>query len=403
MNRIYLRGTRVTGARRGMFEMDDPSTGEPLVAVHTAATSQMRSAAVDAREALRAGQWPRTHAAYRSASVRSLLAKLETGSRVSIEREVSELGTPISAARSRFTQTIDRLGERIPNLPELDPEVVVISGDAWSRFEDWAVVAVEALSRGGAVLLAPHPRARAHATSIVEAADAANMLSGLVALLPSEDARELASSPVIDRVVWLGRRADAVGLAEAAASHVASLSVIDPTTAVVADDKADANQVAAALAEAFGTGSGPATPRVGLVHEAIAERVGKLLAETAVVSRIGRACDAATEVGPVADAETLQHALDYSARVGREGGGILCGGTRISGEGLPEGGRYLAPTVLTTRREPAGFLAPLVTLCVRDRTEELLAELERSKAPRVRVLGDIDPSEVLIVSGSIPL
>lgn len=383
--------------------MDDPSTGEDLQAVHTAAVSQMRAAAAAAREAIRMGRWPRTPGAYRAASVRSSLAQLEAGSSASVEREVSELGTPIRAARARFTDTLDLLSARLPNLPELDPRVTVVAGDGWSTFADWASVTLSTLAAGGAVLLAPRPRVRTYATSLVEAADAADMLPGLLALLPTEDPTELASSPLVDEVVWLGRRADSTPLALATAQQVGVFRVEDATTAVVADATADPHEVARSLSSSFAHDASPSTPRVGFVHESIVEAVGKHLSDEAVVSRVGRADDAATHVGPVADEETLAAALAYIGIATKDRGAVLCGGTRIGGEGLPERGRYLAPTVMITRGEPDAFRAPLVTLCVRDQASELLEALEPFKPTQVRVFGEIDPTEVRIVTGATPL
>ena len=101
------------------------------------------------------------------------------------------------------------------------------------------------------------------------------------------------------------------------------------------------------------------------VYEPFLER---LLAKTQAL-KIGNGFDEGVEIGPLINAQALEHALTHVRQAVDSGARVLCGGRRWPGSGVPGGapstlgpgrGHFLEPTILAD--------VPATALCMREET-----------------------------------
>lgn len=400
VTRLYLQGALVTGARHGIVALDDPSTGEPVARIHTAAGSQLRAAAAGARTSLIEGRWARMPAAYRVGVLRTMLSWIETSAEQLVARDVAETGTPVRGARAELARALADAAEILDQPASLVPRVHAVVGGTPGDVQSWLSIAIMTLRDGGAIILAPLPRVRAYATMVAEAADGAGCMPGVVHSLPAANPRELCGSPLIDQITFLGVARDAAGHARAAATHATPLRVRDLSVVVVASEDADPEEVAASLARRFDPTTGPfGAATTAIVRTDLVERVADALASRAITARLGVAADENTDVGPVASPEVLAQTLANIGEVSRRGGALLCGGTLASGDGLPREGRYLTPTVVIDPEARPSSGVPVTSIVPAASVTACIETLASMRPAFVTAFGSLDPVDITIAMG----
>jgi aldehyde dehydrogenase (NAD+) len=150
----------------------------------------------------------------------------------------------------------------------------------------------------------------------------------------------------VDKVAFTGSERVGIEVAKTAIEHLAGtlLELGGKSAQVVfadADLDAAANGVIAGIFAATGQ-TCIAGSRL-LVHESVHDELLERVVARAGTIVLGDPTDAATEMGPLANAAQLQTVRDFVASAREDGATVLCGGDQP--EGL--GGSFFAPTVLT--------------------------------------------------------
>lgn len=398
VTRLYLQGALVTGARRGMVTLDDPSTGETLGKIHTAGPTQLRTAAIAARAAVHEGRWPRMPRSYRVGLLRTMLAWIESSSERLTHREVAETGIPSRNATWQLTAALDTATAMLETDGGFRPRVHAFTGGLVGDLPAWITTTIAALRDGGAVILAPAPRFRSFAALLGEAAEAAGAMPGVLQSVPTADATELMTSPMLDDA-WILAPQGPIPVQSRTTLHR-----LDPTLALAIGADADVGRVAEDLAQGFTARHDPRRhARIALAHADLVDAISDAVTAAAITARLGSAHDPLTEVGPITDRDSLDMAISGLAAASQANGTLACGGVVVSGEGVPEGGRYLAPTVLVDAWSRAPLPGPVIIVIPADSQRSSLGMIDEIHPARVRVYGQLDPAEVAIAAAGAPI
>ncbi len=87
-----------------------------------------------------------------------------------------------------------------------------------------------------------------------------------------------------------------------------------------------------------------------IVHESIEKSVTERLLAAYRQVRIGNPLDSGTLMGPLIDDDAVETMMNAVKAIREQGGQVLCGGERLSGEKHP-GGRYVSPCIARARNE----------------------------------------------------
>jgi aminomuconate-semialdehyde/2-hydroxymuconate-6-semialdehyde dehydrogenase len=120
------------------------------------------------------------------------------------------------------------------------------------------------------------------------------------------------------------------------------------------------------------------------VERPLYERFRTDLVERANALKIGDPLDEETSIGAVASEQHMQKILSYIELAKKEGGSVLCGGSRVKLEGRCSGGFFIEPTVIeglghSCRTNQEEIFGPVVTLMPFGTEEEVLAEANSVK------------------------
>lgn len=218
-----------------------------------------------------------------------------------------------------------------------------------------------ALVAGNAVVLKPAEQAPAVAAELVQAFAAAGLPDGVLSFLPgaAEAGAALVASPQVDLVAFTGSRDVGLAIVDTASrrdgrrrSVPRVIAEMGGKNAVVVDDDADLDEVVpAVIRSAFGFAGQKCSAASRLVatariHDALLDRV----VEAARSLVIGPPRSAASQVGPVIDAEAHQRLGEALGRVTEVGTVVL------SRTDLPDSGYFVGPTVVSDV-DPDSWLA----------------------------------------------
>ena len=208
------------------------------------------------------------------------------------------------------------------------------------------------LVAGNTVVLKPAEQTPATAAALIEAFTAAGLPKGALNFVPGfgESAgAPLVEDPRVSFVVFTGSRAVGLGIIEQAARHrpgqrevkrvVAEMGGKNP---IIVDADADLDQVVPAVTtSAFGfAGQKCSAASRLIVVEQVYEQVKERIVGATRVVPVGPACDMATLVGPVIDAEAHERICGVIAGASRHGRVVL------SRTDVPSGGWFVGPTVV---------------------------------------------------------
>ena len=381
----------------------DPSLGTPFATWRLASVGQADAAVAAARAAFTS--WSRTEPEERARVLRRFADLLEKHHEDLAQLVVTEVGSPISLARTLQTATpvtnirwAADLAEAGPRggyrerLPPLESPTRVES--ELLRVPIGVVVAVTpynypvnmiawkvgpALAAGCSVVLLPSPRGTLCSVEVVRLAEEAGVPPGVVNLVPGgpDVGQRLSAHPDVDLVSFTGSNAVGAAVASAAAPlHTKVVLELGGKSPTVVLPGADLDRAIGPSVLRFcrnaGQGCG-ATTRI-LVHRSQYDELVEL-ATAYLRDRVpvGDPRDEATEVGPLISAEHRERVEGYLRRAADGGARILVGGGRPD---LP--GYYLEPTLVAD--VAAGdeicqdeLFAPVATVMPYDTVDEAVA------------------------------
>lgn len=357
----------------------NPATGEVLRRYRGAAPQQGIAAIASARHAL-AGL-ARTSIRERGLLLRRLAHELDACRPQLADLLTLEVGKPIAQARDEVRWAIEYIqyvaewdrrveGEIVPSdradeMIELlrVPVGVVAAICPWNfPLALFARKVAPALLTGNAVVLKPSELTPLATVRAVQAAEAVwgDLLPGALSLLLGDGAvgARLARSPDVDMVTFTGHRDTGKRIATAAAANLTrvSLELGGKAPVIIAPD-ADLDLAVEATVQARHANTGQVctcAERIFVDHavydayvSAYVERVRQL--------RVGDPY-ADVDLGPIVSSRQLDKVASAVSAAVDEGATLVTGGPGAPGAGLPPGGNWFRPAVLTGVNQQMGVM-----------------------------------------------
>ncbi|GAB2858029.1 aldehyde dehydrogenase [Actinocorallia aurea] len=355
-----------------VLAFDDPSTGDVLGTIPDSGAAEIDQAVAAARRAFAEGPWPRMTAGERADVLRAIAGVLEarfpelsaalvadTGSTVRLG-PILQAGSPIAHLRdfASMAPLLERpVAHPVDTFPgfgqwEVHREPVGVVG-AFTPYNFPLFMAVwkaaPALLAGNTVVLKPSPLTPVGLDELASAAVEAGLPDGVLNIVHGDRAagEALAAHPGVDLLSFTGSSAVGRQIMAAAGANLTDviMELGGKSPALVLPD-ADAELAVRGTLYSSMMHSGQAcvaTTRM-LVPDSRYEEFCALLAERAEALVLGPATDPASDVGPVVSAAARVRIEKHIAAAVEQGARVLVGGELPAG--LPEGGHYVAPTVL---------------------------------------------------------
>ncbi len=367
---LLIDGELVGDLRSGI-DVINPSTGELARTVPQGGPAEAEAAIAAARWAFDRGEWPMLAAARRGEILTRLGDLIEAHTADFAHFVETEVGTcrrvagpgqvmrPMDHYRDMVSKGCAGLGYALPDLPGppttgqrvlREPWGVVAAITPWNAphlLNLWKVA--PALVTGNTLVLKPAPEAPSCALLLGELAAAAGVPPGVLNVVTggAEVGRTMVADPRVDMVAFTG--SSAVGRAIAQTAGVTlkhTLLELGGKSALLALPDADVPSLVAAVLRFVtlaGQGCGLLT-RI-LVPDALHDTVVAGLVEALKRVRVGPADDPEALMGPVISAAARDRIENTVREAVAAGARIAFGGGRPAG--VPAGGFYLEPTVLT--------------------------------------------------------
>lgn len=357
----------------------DPADPKSLVAVSASSGRDQVAQAVGVADQV-AEQWRRRPAAERAGVLLRTADQLRRRRLEIAALEVREVGKDWADADADVCEAIDYCEYYARSMLLLDAGGAVQSPPGERnrlRYHGRGVCAVispwnfplaipagmtaAALVTGNTVVLKPAEQAPATAAELVRAFNEAGLPDGVLSFLPGlgDAGAALVEHPDIEVIAFTGSRQVGLGIIETAARNDARrrsvprvIAEMGGKNAVVVDDDADLDEVVpAVIRSAFGFAGQKCSAASRLiatdrVHDAVLERV--VQATKSLV--IGPPRLAASQVGPVIDADAHSRLLEAIERSGEAGNPVL-----IRND-VPEAGYFVGPAVVSDV-DPHSWLA----------------------------------------------
>ncbi|MDQ2627565.1 MAG: aldehyde dehydrogenase family protein, partial [Actinomycetota bacterium] len=266
---------------------------------------------------------------------------------------------PMDHYRDMVARATSELGRTLPRLPGppvtgqrilREPWGVVAAITPWNAphlLNLWKVA--PALATGNTMVLKPAPEAPSCALLLGELAVEAGVPPGVLNVVTggADVGQAMVADPRVDMVAFTGSSAVGRAIAQSAGATLKHLLLeLGGKSALLALPDADvASLVSAVLRFVTLAGQGCGLLTRVLVPDALHDSVVDGLVEALRRVRVGPADDPEISMGPVISASARDRIEAIVSEAVAAGARIACGGGRPSG--VPEGGFYLEPTILT--------------------------------------------------------
>jgi betaine-aldehyde dehydrogenase len=240
-----------------------------------------------------------------------------------------------------------------------------------------------ALAAGNAVVVKPAEITPLAALELARICEAAGVPRGIISVLPGKGSvvgDTMVKHPLVKRVSFTGGTSTGRSIAHAAADKMmpVSLELGGKSPTMVLPD-ADIEHALAGVLYGIFSSSGEsciAGSRLFLPRSMYAEFMDRLVA-AACRLRVGDPLDEHTQMGPLVSLAHRSSVERYVAQGLADGGRLLCGGVRPTGEGF-EAGCYYTPTIIEGLRNEQSIcqeeiFGPVLVALPYDDEDDLLA------------------------------
>jgi (Z)-2-((N-methylformamido)methylene)-5-hydroxybutyrolactone dehydrogenase len=364
---LYVAGGSFPPANGRFYETVDPYTVEPWATVPDADDADVDRAVGAARAAFE-GEWGATTGFQRAKLMHRLadlierdadrLAELESRDSGKLLREFTGQMHAVAEWYRYFAGWADKItGESIPPaqpnfvaFTRREPIGVVAAIVPWNSpllLLSWKLA--PALATGCTMVTKPSDHTPVTALELAKLATEAGIPDGVFNVITGDGpavGRALVRHPGVDKVAFTGSTKTGIDVAEGATSHLArvTLELGGKSAQVVfpdADLDAAANGIIAGVFAATGQ-TCMAGSRL-IVHEDIHDELIAKVAERARTIVLGNPLEAATEMGPLANATQFGKVTGILEQAQSEGAVAVVGG----GPDPDLGGYFVKPTILT--------------------------------------------------------
>ncbi|KPV39362.1 aldehyde dehydrogenase family protein [Alicyclobacillus ferrooxydans] len=375
---LFIDGAWSPSESGEWFEVTNPATGQPSAQVAKAGVSDVNRAVQSARDAFESGVWSRRSPAERAQVLVAFAQKIAENAQQLVYLEaISSGGTVRRVGGSDILQICDLLQQTaqfaleypyVESLPVMafpgpsnnqvwrEPIGVCAAITAWNFpliLAMWKLA--PALAMGNSIVMKPASNTPLTTLKLAELAVEAGLPKGVFNVIAGPGAsvgEALVQHRLVDKVAFTGSTEVGRRIMQMAAGTVkkVTLELGGKSPAIV---RPDADLDIAIPGILFGTflHSGQiceSGTRV-LVHDSIYDEVVERLAALASTIRVGDPLSEQTGMGPIISEGQLQTILEYIEAGKREGARLVCGGNRITDEGL-ENGYFVEPTIFADVR-----------------------------------------------------
>ncbi len=350
------------------FETHDPSTGDKLADVASAADADVDAAVAAARKAFE-GPWSRVKPAERAQMLNRLADLIEQNGDELALTETLDVGRPIQFSRmADVGGAIGQLRYQAGWATKLAGETNEISAPGeWLSYTLREPVGVcgqivpwnfplamacgklgPALAAGCTVVLKPAEQTPLSTIILGELALEAGIPEGVVNVLTGfgrTTGAALAAHMDVDKVAFTGSTMTGKAIIEASKTNFKRVSLElggKSPTFIFADADLQKAIPAAAMSIFFNAGQVCAAGSRLFVQEDVADQVLEGIANMARMLRVGQTLDPQTVIGPLVSEQQLERVTGYIESGRQEGATVLVGGGR-KGDGP---GWFVEPTVL---------------------------------------------------------
>jgi succinate-semialdehyde dehydrogenase / glutarate-semialdehyde dehydrogenase len=265
-----------------------------------------------------------------------------------------------------------------------DPVGVVAAFTPWNfPINQIARKLCGALATGCSIIVKAPEETPASPAAFIQCFIDAGVPPGVIGLVygnPAEISGYLIPHPTVRKITFTGSTPVGKQLAAMAGLHMkrCTMELGGHAPVIVAEDADIMTAIKGAGAAKFrNAGQVCIAPTRFLVHNSIKAEFNKAILEFTVKIKLGDGMDAASTMGPLANARRVTAMQDLTANAVKSGAKLLTGGERIGTVG-----NYFAPTVLDDvplsadifNNEPFG---PVVSIRGFDKLEEAIAEANR--------------------------
>lgn len=397
---MFIDGVRVEAEGGGVFAVADPATGETVGQVPDGGRAEAARAIAAARQAFPG--WAGLTAYERSRHLYRAWEIMTDRAEDLARTMTTEQGKPLRAARNEVRYGADFLlwyaeeakrvyGETIP-APRGDqrfmvlrqPVGVVAAITPWNYPVSMITRKVApALAAGCTIVLKPAEATPLCAVAMFDILEAAGLPAGVANLVTGHDpepiGREFLTNPAVRKITFTGSTKIGKMIASEAAGRMkrVSLELGGHAPFLVLED-ADPVHAAkgASLVKFLNTGQACICPNRFLVHENILGAFAEELTARTTRMRAGNGLEDGVQIGPLVNEDAVAKVDRQVRDAVAKGAELLCGGHRLTDNGLDRGTFY-APTILSGvtpemriyREETFGPVAPIIPF--RDEGEAL--------------------------------
>ena len=377
--------------------LTDPATGSLLLDYAAADAATVAAACAGAARAQR--EWMALPAAERGRRLWAIGALIRRDAETLARLESAQSGKPLRDARGEAARVAemaeywagwcDKIEGRTVPVPSghtvivrREPYGVVLAVTPWNAplfTAGWNVF--PALAAGNAVVLKPSEFTPLTSLVLGKLCIEAGLPRGLVQVVcgPGQGiGAALLAAPEVARVTFVGGPPAGTAVAAACAARTIPcvLELGGKSANIVFDDADFAAAVQGAQQAIFaGAGQSCVAGSRLLVQRSVHDRFVAAMTEAASRIRMGDPLDAATEIGPVANARQFAHIRDLIGAGANEGGQVIAAARPA---GLPEAGYWVPPTLLaglsnTARPAQEEIFGPVVAAIPFDDEAEAIA------------------------------
>jgi (Z)-2-((N-methylformamido)methylene)-5-hydroxybutyrolactone dehydrogenase len=348
------------------FDSIDPYTGQPWARVAEASLTDVDDAVAAARREFDGGEWSRLSGRERGQLLRRLaeeiersadqLALDETRDNGKLLREMGGQIRSLPAWYEYYAGLADKIEGRVVDTGRPDyfgfvtrePVGVVAAVVPWNSpllLLTWKIA--PALAAGCTVVVKPSEHASVSIMRFAELFERAGFPPGVfntVSGWSRQVGEWLVSHPGVDHVAFTGSEGTGVAVAQAAASHLATVTLeLGGKSANIVFDDADLDAAANGLIAGIFAAAGQTciAGSRALLHKEVHDAVVARVAERAATIKMGDPKEPDTEMGPICFPGQLDKIRRYVDEA-RSGGADITGGTD---RGL--GGLFFEPTIVT--------------------------------------------------------
>lgn len=369
IKKMYVDGQWVYAQSQETFPVRNPATGETIALVTKGTREDAKLAIKAARRAFDHSGWAETHARERAAILFRVADLIEQRADEFAEMDTRNNGKPlrestydVSDAVNQFRyyaglctkpqgQTYD-VPDDIQALVVREPIGVVGAITCWNYpLVMNAQKIAPALAAGNTIVIKPADLTPLTTIMLFECLEQAGLPAGVANLVTGPGSvvgDEISKNELVDKVAFTGGTETGIAIMKNAADTVKKLSLElgGKSPNIVFADADFETAVDYALFAIFANqGEVCSAGSRLLLEESIYDRFLDRLVDRAKKIVIGNGMEAETEMGPLISESHMNRVLSYIQLGLDEGAKLLCGGKRLTENGL-EKGFFVEPTIL---------------------------------------------------------